>query len=131
VRRRSRKRNKYQSLIVTWRLKTISKARFDALAFLRRPATKLIVEEKEWYADQDENVLGVVTLDRPDHDWGYVVLWSDERSLFRAIEVDVSLPDLETVRRNLHLRLSFYSVTGEKIFPQVKKPNERNLRSSG
>lgn len=78
--------------------KTISQARFDALAFSRRPATKLIVEEKEWYADQDENVLGVVTWDKPDHDWGYVVLGRDERSLFRAIEVDVSLPDLETAR---------------------------------
>jgi len=40
--------------------KTISKARFDALTFSKSPTVELFVEEKEWYADQDENVLGVV-----------------------------------------------------------------------
>jgi hypothetical protein len=107
--------------------KKISKARFDALAFSRRPTTKFFVDEKEWYADQDENVLGVVTWDKLDHDWGYVVLGRDERSLFCAIEVDVSLPDLEMARRNLHLRLSFYSVTGEKIFPQGEETKRKKF----
>jgi len=98
--------------------KPVSKARFEALAFTRRPTAKFLIEEREWYADQDENVLGIITWDKHDHDWGYVVLGRDERALFRAIETDVSLPDADTARRQLHLRLSYYTVSGEKIFPQ-------------
>jgi hypothetical protein len=54
--------------------KAITKARFEALAFSRQPAIKSIVDEREWYSDQDENVLGVITRDKIDHDWGYLVL---------------------------------------------------------
>src|SRR5437870_2600001 len=98
--------------------KAISRARFEALAFSRVPTIKLIIEEREWYADQDENVLGIITWDKIDHDWGYVVLGRDERALFRAIETNVSFPNAEVARRELDLRLSYYTVTGEKVFSQ-------------
>jgi len=98
--------------------KAITKARFEALAFSRQPAIKSIVDEREWYSDQDENVLGVITWDKIDLDWGYLVLGRDERDLFRAIEVDVSLPDVEAARNKLYLRLAYYTVTGDKVFPQ-------------
>jgi len=98
--------------------KAITEARFEALAFSRQPAIKSIVDEREWYSDQDENVLGVITWDKIDLDWGYLVLGRDERDLFRAIEVDVSLPDVEAARNKLYLRLAYYTVTGDKVFPQ-------------
>jgi hypothetical protein len=43
-------------------IRPISAARFEALCFMRRPTAKLYAEEKEWYADQSENVLGIVSL---------------------------------------------------------------------
>lgn len=98
--------------------KIVSKARFEALTFSKLPTVELFVEEKEWYADQDENVLGVLVWDKHDHDWGYVVLGRDERAVFRAIEQDVSRPDEGTARKELHLKLSYYAVTGDKVFPQ-------------
>lgn len=98
--------------------KAISQARFEALTLSKFPTVKFFVEEREWFADQDENVLGVLTLDKHDNDWGYVVLGRDERALFRAVETDVSIPDIDTARSKLHLRLSYYTVTSEKIFPQ-------------
>ena len=98
--------------------KTISKARFEALTFSKSPAIEFFIEEREWYADQDDSVLGVLTWDKQDHDWGYVILGRDERALFRAIDQDVSRPDADTARKELHLKLSHYSITGEKVFPQ-------------
>ena len=98
--------------------KKISKARFVALTFSKSPAADFLIEEREWYADQNDNVLGVLTWDKQDHDWGYVILGRDERALFRAIDQDVSRPDADTARKDLHLKLSHYSITGEKVFPQ-------------
>lgn len=37
--------------------KPISTARFEALSFMRHPIVRFSAEEREWYADQDENVL--------------------------------------------------------------------------
>lgn len=98
--------------------KRISKARFEALTFSTQPFVWVFAEVVEWYSDQDENVLGILLLDRHDNDWGYVILGRDERSLFRGIDTKVSMPDVESARKALHLRLSFYVVTGEKVFPQ-------------
>ena len=98
--------------------KTISKARLEALTYSKLPVVELFVEEKEWYADQDENVLGVLVWDKHDHDWGYIILGRDERAVFRAIDQNDSRPDLDTARKELHLRLSYFAVTGDKIFPQ-------------
>lgn len=98
--------------------KAISKARFEALTFSKSPAVEFFIEEREWFADQDDNVLGVLTWDKQDHDWGYVILGRDERALFRAIDQDVSRPDADTARKELYLKVSHYSITGEKVFPR-------------
>jgi hypothetical protein len=105
----------------------ISKARFEALSFARRPTVNFFVEEREWYADQDENVLGVLTWDLHDLDWGYVVLGRDERALFRSIDVEVSFPDIDTARHKLHLKLSYYSISGENVFPQGDEARQRKF----
>ncbi len=107
--------------------KTLTKPRFEALAFSRLPTIKSIIDEREWYSDQDENVLGVVTWDKIDHDWGYLVLGRDKRDLFRAIEVEVSLQDAETARDRLFARLSYYTVTGEKVFPQGDETKKKKF----
>ena len=98
--------------------KVISQPKFEALAFSRRPTAKYSVEEREWYADQDENILGVITWDLPDRDWGYVVLGRDEKALFRCIDVGVSFPDVEKARHELHVKMSHYALSGETVFPQ-------------
>lgn len=107
--------------------KRITKARFEALTFSTLPFAWVVVEAVEWYSDQDENVLGVLCRDRQDDDWGYVVLGRDEKSLFRGIETKVSMPDVDSARKSLHLRLSFYTVTGEKIFPQGDESQRKKL----
>ena len=67
-------------------IKAISQPRFEALCFMRLGRAKLVSEEREWYSDNDENVLGVVIFDLPDEDWLYVILGRDEVARFRAID---------------------------------------------
>ena len=79
---------------------------FEALAgYTRVPYILLIVKEVEWYATADERLLGIVTLDRIDNDYGWLVLGRDERFRFRAIDVNASLPGIEEARAELHAKL--------------------------
>ena len=65
-------------------IKPLSKTRFDAFCYARSPYASYLSEEVEWYADEKENVLGVVAHDKVDNDWAFVVLGRDERCQFRA-----------------------------------------------
>ena len=58
----------------------LTKRRFDGLAgYTRHPRVLLLVQEIDWLSTPDERVLGVVTFDRQDHDFGWVALGRDER----------------------------------------------------
>ena len=37
--------------------KAISKARFEALTFFKISRCRILIEEREWYVNQDDNVL--------------------------------------------------------------------------
>lgn len=99
-------------------IRPISAARFEALCFMRRPTAKLYAEEKEWHADQRENVLGIVLMDRIDYDWSYVILGRDELARFSAIDQGVNLPTADKARASLHAKMLEYSAAGQTIFPQ-------------
>jgi hypothetical protein len=80
----------------------LSMRRFDALAgYARSPRILQLVREIEWLETADERVLGVVTVDRIDHDYGWVALGRDEKLRFRAINVNASLPDANAARAQL------------------------------
>jgi hypothetical protein len=88
-------------------IRPLSKVRFDALAgYARSPRIVLIIEELEWYCSEDERVLGMVTLDRIDHDYGWVVFGKDEHYRFRSIDVDVSYPSVDESRSVLMAKLT-------------------------
>lgn len=55
--------------------------------FARHPTLILTSEELEWFADDRERVLGVVTRHREDQDYMFAVLGRDENRRFRCIDV--------------------------------------------
>lgn len=80
----------------------ISQQRFDALAgYTRLPAIVLIIQEAAWFATADERLLGLLTWDRFDRDYGWIVLGRDRRGRFRAIDQDVSYPTFAEARDHL------------------------------
>lgn len=98
--------------------KPITKERFDALCRVKLPSADLVVDEVEWFSDDDERVLGIVVLDNTDEDWSWMVLGRDEAGLFRAIDLGVSIATREEARKLLMAKLLEHSATGESLFPQ-------------
>ncbi len=99
-------------------IKHISQPRFDSLCFMRLARGKIFHEEREWYADEKENVLGVVILDRVDNDWSYVILGRDERARFSAIDSDTCHRTVNEARIALHKKMEKFAADGEQVFHQ-------------
>lgn len=110
-------------------IKRISQPRFDALCFMRLGRGKIILEEREWYADDEENVLGAVILDRIDNNWSYVVLGRDEVARFSGISQSVSHRTADEARTALHKKMETFALAGETIFPQgISKKNTKTFQ---
>lgn len=97
----------------------ISQKRFDALAgYTRFPAIVLIIQEAGWYSTVDERLLGVVTWDRTDYDYGWIVLGRDRRGRFRAIEQDVSKLSFDEARDLLEAAIVKHTALPEEAYFQ-------------
>jgi hypothetical protein len=84
----------------------ISRLRFDTLAgYSRAPATVIVAEERGWFEESRERVLGVLFRDRIDDDYGYVVMARDRKGRFRAVDVDCSVATEGEARDELAERL--------------------------
>lgn len=100
-------------------IKSINKRRFEALAgYTRQPGIILIVEEIIWLATEDERLIGIVTFDRIDFDFGWVVLGRDERLRFRAVAVDASLSTAEESETKLRERMRALWAEPDESFHQ-------------
>jgi hypothetical protein len=100
-------------------MKEVSKSRFDALAgYTREPGTALIVEEISWFSSENDVVLGMLARDRTDDDFGGVVLGRDRRGRFRAVDVFVSLPTLDSAQKRLLADLEAWSLRPAEDFHQ-------------
>ncbi|MEZ5680933.1 MAG: hypothetical protein R3E14_06505 [Erythrobacter sp.] len=98
---------------------TISQKRFDALAgYTRLPAIVLIIQEAGWFATDDERLLGLITWDRFDRDYGWIVLGRDGRGRFRAIDQDVSLPSFDDARERLAMALDKHAALPDESYHQ-------------
>jgi hypothetical protein len=82
-----------------------------------RPATVCNVALEHW-VEKSGVLLGVVVLDRIDHDYSYVVLGRDEHGRFRAIEVACSYPSIEKARGALQSTMRKIAKSGASMFPQ-------------
>ncbi len=77
------------------------KSEFDEFKPARKPGAEAITEEKEWFADKEQNILGFVFRDKLDDDYGYIVLGRDENSIFRTIDVEVDKHSRDEARKQL------------------------------
>jgi hypothetical protein len=104
-------------------IEELTKLRFDALAgYARKPAIGLYVEEIEWHATCGERLVGMVTYDRIDHDFGWIVLGRDERLRFRATDVNASLASVEAAREELFDRLRERHAQPDEAYHQKDAP---------
>jgi hypothetical protein len=107
------------------RLKKISKSHFAVLGMARLHYVNQIYEELEWWADEDERVIGAVVFDKIDEDWSCMIMGRSATGIFRGIDQRIELPSLASARANLKERLIFYADTGAHVFPQGDETEAR------
>ena len=72
----------------------VKTARFNILAIgSRRAPSRLIAEERSYWSDLEERVIGLVFRDTVDDDYGWGLLARDRVGRFRWVDGDVSLRD--------------------------------------
>jgi hypothetical protein len=92
------------------------KCEFDKFEFIRKPGPYSVTEEKEWYADNNRDILGYVFRDRIDDDYGYIVLGKDENGLFGTIDVEVDICDRNDARTGLFAAMEKFVKSKKKVF---------------
>ncbi len=99
-------------------LHPITRHRFNALTFAKHPGAALMAEEVEWWADNDERVLGTIFIDFEDEEWNCIVLGRDEKALFRYIDGQFSLATPALARNALRALMLQASDSGLAMFEQ-------------
>lgn len=99
-------------------IQQISKAEFDAFGVPRGSLVGVAFIEEEFFRDDPGNIIGVVTHDVADDDWGWAAIGRDEHGTFRAFANDVSFPSLGAAREALLERMQAEEAAGATVFPQ-------------
>jgi len=103
----------------------LSPRRFDALAaYTRLPSILLFIKELAWFATADERLIGVVTEDRQDRDFGWVLLGRDERLRYRAIDQNASLPTAEASREQMFAAMARHIMLPDEAYHQGDAPKQ-------
>ena len=106
-------------------LAELSRRRFEALAaYTREPTILLFIKEQAWFATVDERLIGVITKDRQDADFGWVILGRDERLRYRAIDQNASLPTFEDSRDQMFAAMARHIVMPNEDYHQGDTPSE-------
>jgi hypothetical protein len=112
-------------------IKKISEKKFDSYNIDRALTLPGIVSEKQWFADDQANLLGIVLFDNVDSDWSYVVLDQENDGKYRFVYGEVSLRTEETSRSKLIHTMSKISVEGLAVETLYEpKQVESNFKTS-
>ena len=108
----------------------ISLEEFDTFDPARGPMTGIFIHEKGWFADSNRNIIGTLTLDQTDKDWGYAILARHEDGRYRWMEGEVSIESRDAAEAELVStmeRMEETDQTEESLFtaaePDVSAPN--------
>jgi hypothetical protein len=100
-------------------VKEIDKKRYDAFAmFSRSPATEHFSKELSWYSNEEETIIGTVLLDIVDFDYGAVVSARDENGMFRAFDLEVSIPNEEAAKSWIMNTIRWHTSQNIRVVPQ-------------
>lgn len=92
-------------------IRQISEEKFQNYNFEAYPT--FVAKEKLWYSDDDANIIATILLDNFDKDYSYVILGKDEDEEYRAIDVEVSIEEVDDAVKNLFSKMNKISVTGK------------------
>ena len=73
----------------------------------------MFISEKNWFADSKRDIIGTLTFDQTDKDWGYAILARHEDGQYRAIDVDISIESREKAESAIILAMSQMERNGQ------------------
>jgi len=97
-------------------VEAIPKEQFEYLFGYRTLETNPILTEQGWFADHTGSFLGVLTQDKIDHDWGFVVLGRNSEFEFNAIELELEFATRDEARIQMQSKISSLLNKGKRIF---------------
>lgn len=99
-------------------MKRITEAEFNQFKPSRLPQAMHLLEEQEWYAGDGGNVVGALTLDKTDQDWGFVIQGRDGPGRLRSVDFANSIQNRNTARVRLLCTLGELERSGQSVFSQ-------------
>ncbi|MGH7424727.1 MAG: hypothetical protein ACREJP_00985, partial [Candidatus Methylomirabilales bacterium] len=106
-------------------IRSIEERRFAALAgYTRQPKYLQAVQEYDWLESDDGRILGILTWDRFDYDFGWIALARDAQLRFRAVGVDASLPSSAVARERLIAAMTSLQGKPDSAFHQGDETGE-------
>lgn len=109
-------------------MKKITKRKFDAYCYSRRPMALVTAEEMSWFEAFDRKILATIIRDVEDGDYGFVILGRDARCIFRCLEVSSEFYlTVEEAENVLEQHMAKYENDGKETYPQgdeVEAANE-------
>jgi restriction endonuclease Mrr len=92
---------------------SISLEEFNSYYSARNDIMSMLISEKQWFADSKRDIIGTLTLDQTDKDWGYVILARHEDGLYRAIDVEISIESREKAESGIISAMSQMERNGQ------------------
>jgi hypothetical protein len=106
-------------------MEDLSLLRFDALAgYARQPHTLLTADERAWYSESGEKVLGTVVQDRADKDYVCIVLGRDRVGRYRAVHLSEFFTRLREARAAMPAILAEWGAKDPAEFEQGDEPRQ-------
>lgn len=94
-------------------LQEITEKKFNSYNFNKSPSLFMFVSEIKWYADDDENILGTVLIDKIDKDWSYVIMALEDDGEYRFSDGKVSINSKEEATLELTTKMRDVSYCGK------------------
>lgn len=91
------------------------------LMFTRCPLAKIFTKELEYYQSDDEKLIGLISLDRTDHDYITIFLDRNSRGCYETVKAVHSIETIEEARINLREMMDSY-VRNERIMKKDGEP---------
>lgn len=106
-------------------MEKLSPLRFDALAgYARQPLTLLTSDERDWYSEAGEKVIGTIVQDRADKDYVCIVLGRDRVGRYRAVHLSDWFPRLRDAREAMPEILTEWGAKDAAEFEQDDEPRQ-------
>lgn len=110
-------------------LRAITKEEFDKFNTQISNNASFVVIEKEWYLEEEHNLLGIIVLDNFDKDWSYVIMAREEDGIYRACDVNVSISSISDAKSLLKTNIEKIC-SDAKIEKEFYNSNLSNAKSS-